>query len=257
MLTPQISSGATTVSQSLESALDRWRNAVATGDETILRFDGPRVEPAFRSVVLGSPVAEASLTNWETTHGFRLPFGLKQWLKISDGLMVDDVRWIHPLRCIGPTVRFSPGPVLLQQPASWYEFGNPYDSPVNMDLVVDQAGFDGKTPIFASVPESDDSFRVIADNFTQWFLRVIEAGFQPFWNFDEVGERIDPVALHYASLQPPKLPPKLCKLCVSVGDQLRSGIDERELMKQHELNRTELEMIISAYQYRRQKSMSR
>lgn len=176
---------------------------------------------------------------------------------ISDGLMVDDVRWIHPLRCIGPTVRFSPGPVLLQQPASWYEFGNPFDSPVNMDLIVDQEGFDGNTPIFASFSEAHDSFRVIAGNFKQWFERVIQVGFRPFWNFDEVGEKIDPVDLHYAILQPPKLPPKLCLLCVSVGDQLRSGIDERELMKKHELNRSELEMIISAYQYRRQKSKSR
>ena len=257
MRTPPISSGATTVSQSLVTALDRWRNAVATCDDPVQPLAGFWPEQACRSVVLGPPVPEAALTNWETTHGFRLPFGLKQWLMIADGLMVDDVRWIHPLRCIGPTVRFSPGPVLLQQPASWYEFGNPFDSPVNMDLVVEQDGIDRSTPIFTSVTEADDSFRVIAGNFTQWFLRVIEAGFRPYWNFDNESESIDPIALHYASLQPPKLPPKLCLLCVSVGDQLRSGIDERELMKIHELNRSELEMIISAYQYRRQKSMSR
>lgn len=245
------------MSQSLETALDLWRKAVSTGGEPMLPSVEHRQEPDDRTVVLGPPVPESALTNWETTHGYHLPFGLKRWLMISDGLMVDDVRWIHPIRCIGPTVRFRPGNMLLQQPPSWYEFGNPYDSPVNMDLVVDQDGFDGKTPIFTSVSEADDSFRVIARNFSQWFLRVIDAGFRPFWNFDEDAERIDPVDLHYASLQPPKLPPKLCLLCVSVGDQLRNGIDERELMKKHELNRSELEMIISAYQYRRQKSMSR
>ncbi|MBI1324113.1 hypothetical protein GC170_13135 [bacterium] len=245
------------MSQSLEAALDRWLMAVGNSDEPVRKAAGHATEAVCGSFALGPPVPESTLTNWETTHGYLLPFGLKQWLMISDGLLVDEVRWIHPLRCIGPTVRFSPGSVLLQQPASWYEFGNPFDSPVNMDLVVDQNGFDGKTPIFASVSEADDSFRVIAGNFTQWFLRVIESGFRPFWNFDRDGERVDPVDLHYASLQPPKLPPKLCLLCVSVGDQLRSGIDERELMKRHDLNRSELEMIISAYQYRRRKSMSR
>jgi len=245
------------VRQSLESVLDRWRTAVASGGDPVNLSLGHNDQSPFRSIEFGPPVAESALAQWESTHAFRLPFGLKQWLKISDGLMVDDVRWIHPLRCIGPTVRFSPGPVLLQQPASWYEFGNPYDSPVNMDLIVDQDGFDGHTPIFASLSETDDSFRVIAGNFTHWFLRVIAAGFTPFWNSEDQGEHVDPVALHYASLKPPKLPPKLCLLCLSVGDQLRGGTDERELMKKHDLNRNELEMIISAYQYRQQKSLSR
>jgi len=210
-----------------------------------------------RSVTFGPPATEAALAHWEATHGFRLPFGLKCWLRISDGLFVDDVRWIHPLRCIGPMVRFRPGGSLLQQPSSWYEFGNPFDSPVNMDLIDVPEGLDARTPVFVSDSDSDESFRVIADHFSQWFGRVVGSGFRPFWNFDPETVRVDPVALHYARLQPPKLPPKLCRLCLTVGDELARGMDERLVMRTHELNRSELEQIISAYQYRQQKFLSR
>jgi hypothetical protein len=244
--------------QRLESAMRQWREEVAIlPDRPRFSFFPQEAEGSIRSVELKPPATESAITNWEATHAYNLPFGLKKWLRISDGLMVNGVRWIHPLRCIGPTVRFQPGGVLLQQPASWYEFGNPYDAPVNMDLLVTPEDSDGRTPVFVSISDADDSFRVIADHFTEWFERVVAASFGPFWNSGDLASNPDPVELHYASLQPPKLSPKLCKICVSVGDALSNGEDERELMKTHEINRTELEQIISAYQYRRQKSISR
>lgn len=248
-------SGSQTTRNSLRAAIDRWREAIASiespsTDTVVDQIDALPVE-------LGPPLGDDHIERWEETHGFRLPVSLKHWLAISDGLVVDGVRWIHPIRCIGPTVRFRPGAVLLQQPASWYEFGNPHDSPVNMDLIASTHGDDESTPIFVSTSESEEAFRVVANRFAEWFERVIASGFRPFWTKEPAGTWIDPVALHYARMQPPKLPPKLCLICQDVGDRLSGGADERELMRQHDLNRDELESLISAYQYRRQKLLSR
>jgi len=248
-------SGSQTSRNALRTVIDRWRESVAAlGNPQSVPEDG---EIDFRTVQLGPPLSELQLARWEATHAYRLPFGLKRWLAISDGLEVDGVRWIHPIRCIGPTVRFRPGAVLLQQPTSWYEFGNPNDAPVNMDLIFTTERDDESTPIFVSMSEPEESFRVVADHFSQWFENVIAAGFQSYWTTLAHDRRIDPVALHYARVKPPKLPPKLCLICQQVGDQLTNGLDERDLMRRHDLSRDELESLISAYQYRQQKSLSR
>ncbi len=248
-------SGSQTSRNALRTAIERWREAVAPPGMPQSGPDDCVID--MRSVQLGPPLSESQLARWESTHAYRLPFGLKRWLAISDGLMVDGVRWIHPIRCIGPTVRFRPGSVLLQQPASWYEFGNPNDSPVNMDLIFTTERDDESTPIFVSMSEPEETFRVVADHFAQWFENVIAAGFRPFWTSLPQDRPVDPVTLHYARVKPPKLPPKLCLICKQVGDQLISGQDERELMRRHDLSREELESLISAYQYRQQKSLTR
>lgn len=239
----------------LRTAIDHWRQAVSANVASWIDTDRDDFEVF--ELELGPPLGQAQLARWESTHGFRLPFGLKCWLAIADGLVVNGVRWIHPIRCVGPTVRFGPGGGLLQQPASWYEFGNPNDSPVNMDLIFTADRDEEPAPIFVSTAEPEEAYRVVARHFAEWFENVIAAGFQPYWTTAAPAEWVDPVALHYGRVSPPKLSPKLCRICKQVGDQLSDGADERVLMARHGLSRGELESLISAYQYRRAKTRNR
>jgi hypothetical protein len=239
--------------ETLRGMIREWASLVGRSSSVDEIDFGPDV---IRSVSLGPPVSETAIRRWESTHGFSLPFGLKKWMTLSDGLVVNGLHWIHPLRCIGPSVRFGHDDRLLQQPLSWYEFSNPADSPLNMDLIVSPEDSDDRTPIFVTGEEhAEDSCRIIAHHFSEWFENVIRTGFVPYWTSSpSLG---DPIAVHYANMAPPKLPPKLCLICKPVGEELIRGSDERELMRSYRLNREELELIITAFQYRRQKSAGR
>jgi hypothetical protein len=201
-----------------------------------------------QTIRLASPASAIALRSWETSHGHFLPDSLKAWLMLSNGLVIDGFQWIHPLRSIGPTVRFSPSSRLLLQPSSWYEFGNPHEMPVNLDIL--QHKHDA--PVFIVGDEShNDPPRILAKNFKDWFQTAIESNFSRFWQDTETYNLGDPVQLHYLRRQPVKLSPRLCKLCTIVGDELHKGTNEHHLMKSHQINRDELEVIIDVYQYRR------
>lgn len=202
------------------------------------------------SIRLARPAAVAEIKHWEQAHALPLPEPLKAWLRLSNGLVVDDFQWVHPLRCIGPTIRFSPSSRLLLQPSTWYEFGNPHEMPVNLDILPHALD----AHIFIVGDEShNDPPRIIARSFAHWFRTAILTNFNHFWHDQQEYNLGDPVREHYLRREPVKLSPRLCKLCRTVGEELLSGRNEHHVMKSHEINRDELELTIDVFQYRRYK----
>ena len=203
-----------------------------------------------KSIRLAAPASSGEIKHWESAHGLTLPASLTAWLTLSNGLVVDGFQWLHPLRCIGPTVRFSPSRRLLLQPHSWYEFGNPFEMPVNIDMLSHCL----EAQVFIVGDEShNDPPRIIAQSFSNWFHKAIVSNFNPFWHDPNQFNLGDPVQQHYLRRDPVKLSPRLCKLCSIVGDELLEGRNEHHVMKSHQLNRDELELTIDVYQYRRVK----
>lgn len=218
----------------------------------------PEVETQIReridaqTIKLDRPATPEQVAAWEESHGFKLPEGLKRWLLFSNGLSVDGSQWIHPLRSIGPTVRFSPSSRLLMQPSTWYEFGNPNETPVNFDGVSN----DHEAVIFIVGDETHDNPpRIIARSFNQWFSQLISTNFAEFWHDRYRYHLGDPVQSHYERREPIRLAPRLCKLCKPVGEELLRGTSERSVMKNFEINRDEMEQIIDVFQYRRIKGL--
>lgn len=237
------------------TTLEKWRSGVgasalsATNSQALSKF------LQSNSVGLALPASQNAIEAWEKAHCFQLPESLKHWLRLSNGLYVNDSHWIHPLRSIGPTVRFTSSERLLQQPVSWYEFGNPNDWPVNFDLITVNHDLKSDALIFVTSDETGRAHpRIIAESFKSWFLRLMENAFSHHFSgifHENLG---DPISEHYRNIKPPKLQSELCLNCKSIGELLLSGKDERQVMKQFNLNRDELEQVVNAFQYRREKS---
>lgn len=200
------------------------------------------------------PATDAAIENWEKDHGFLLPESFKHWLRLSNGLSINGTRWIHGLRSIGPTVRFFASDRLLLQPISWYEFGNPNDWPVNFDLISLKLNPTNIEPVFLTCEDClHDQLRIIAFGFKDWFLKLMDSAFDPDVTSVFSGTLGDPVREHYRHVTPPKLRPEHCRNCNKIGELLVEGQDERQIMQQFGLTRHDLEQVINAFQYRREK----
>src|SRR5262245_10768096 len=75
----------------------------------------------------GAPLE--AIAGWEARHGYRLPAGLRAWLRLSNGLFGTGPL-IHPISAIGPMVPFARVLEMIVQPESWFELGNPSDQTV-------------------------------------------------------------------------------------------------------------------------------
>jgi hypothetical protein len=221
----------------------------------------PAFEPILNKIENGQiafefyrPAADAEIEMWEANHSHMLPQSLKKLLKITNGIKIDNTQWIHPLRSIGPAIRFYSSSRIFHQPVSWYEFGNPADIPANIDLLAISVDSHCTSPVFI-FGESDFNLppRVIAKGFTDWFLQAIESGFDIQSLNDHDKHLGDPIQAHYSLKTPPKLSPRHCSICSRVGEKLMNGLTERQIMKEFDLSRDDLETIIDAFQYRREK----
>lgn len=208
-------------------------------------------------VKLEVPASTEEISNWEKQHGYLLPEHLRLWLQLSNGLTINGSRWIHPLRSIGPTVRFDASSRILHQPDSWYEFGNPNDWPVNFNLLFSTDQRAANPVVFiANDRNTETGLRIIAQNFRDWFICVMENLFKPSDSGifpDNLGDAFEH---HYRNIHPPKLSPELCKICQEIGEKLAAGSSERSLMKEYQLDRHQLEQVVDAFQYRREKRSS-
>ena len=242
--------------------LTQWLASAHPDQSNLIDLDSLPAKLQNRRFVLAKPASESEIQTWENAHHLILPSGLREWLKLSNGLVIDGFQWIHPLRSIGPTIRFSPSRSLMIQPASWYEFGNPNDSPVNLDLIHADLSHTQNSqqdsPVFVVGAETEsDPPRIISQSFTDWLIQLARSEFHDYWSNSPLVHLGDPIESHYRRKIPPKLSPKLCKICIEVGEKLTSGGDDRTIMRNYQLNRDDLEQIVDAFQYRSIKNASR
>jgi hypothetical protein len=242
--------------------LSQWLAGLDHPQAKLIDMDSLAAKLQNRRFVLAKPASESEIQRWEHAHHLILPSGLREWLNISNGLVIDGFQWIHPLRSIGPTIRFSPSRSLIIQPSSWYEFGNPNDSPVNLDLI--QADLSQpqnsqtESPVFVVGAETEaDPPRIIRHSFTDWLIQLARSGFHDDWSSSPLTHLGDPIESHYRRKKPPKLAPRLCEICMEVGEKLASGGDDRTIMRNYQLNRDDLEQVVDAFQYRSIKKASR
>ncbi len=95
-----------------------------------------------------------AIAGWEDRHGYRLPHGLKAWLRLSNGLFGTGPL-IHPITAIGPMIPFARVPEMIVQPESWFELGNPNLQTICIDLGYRLPG--GSFPIFTSGDDASES----------------------------------------------------------------------------------------------------
>lgn len=236
------------MSQPLIQLLNQWLDEVGHPPLAAPQAQAIAARLHNNSIRLAAPASAAQIRQWESAHSLRLPVALTAWLARSNGLMVDGFQWVHPLRSIGPTVRFSPSRRLLLQPSTWYECGNPHEIPVNLDIL--PHALDAHVFIVGDESHNDPP-RIIANSFADWFRTAILTNFDHFWHDPLKFNLGDPVREHYLRREPVKLSPRLCKLCRTVGEELLEGRNEHHVMKSHALSRDELELTIDVFQYRR------
>jgi hypothetical protein len=255
MITAPLVIDTAQIASELLQTLEKWRSSVGASALLTSHYQAFSRFLQTNSVCLAPPVSQTAIEAWEEAHCFQLPESLKHWLRLSNGLYVNHSHWIHPLRSIGPTVRFTSSERLLQQPLSWYEFGNPNDWPVNIDLITVNHDQNSDASIFVTSDETGPAQpRIIAKSFKDWFLKLMDNTFCHEFSSVFHENLGDPISEHYRNIKPPKLQPELCMKCKSVGELLLGGKDERQVMKLFNLNRDELEQVINAFQYRREKS---
>jgi hypothetical protein len=189
-----------------------------------------------------------ALDSWERRHGFRLPTGLRAWLRRSDGLYRAGDPLIHPLDSIGPMVPFARVPDLVIQPESWFELGNPGEETVCIDLAYRWPG--GDFPLFAS---GDDQRRtrprMIATGFDAWFVRLLNEGGRAFWldpAFEPLG---DPWAEHRHRAPAPPLPERLRPLAPQVRSLMHPGADDRRIAHELGISRGDVEALFRHLQH--------
>ena len=236
--------------------IESWMDAIGFAFDERPDFAQIRdkIEAGLIAFEFYKPATDLEIETWETNHCHRLPVSLKKLLKITNGIKINGTQWVHPLRSIGPAVRFYSSSRIFHQPISWYEFGNPADIPANIDLLVYEDENNCNSPVFI-FGESDFNLppRVIANGFTQWFLQSIESCFEIEMLNGQAKNLGDPIQTHYSLKTPPKLSPQHCQLCSRVGEKLTNGHSERQIMNEFKLSRDDLETIIDAFQYRREK----
>lgn len=236
--------------------IERWLNdvGISTEQRPGLEKIAAKIENCSITIEFFRPATDDDLQSWEDRYRNRLPIALKAFLKISNGLKIDGTQWLHPLKSIGPAIRFYSSSRIFQQPASWYEFGNPADIPANIDLLSTSTEIHSPDPVFI-LSEYNQEFtpRVIAEGFKDWFYQALESAFEIDCMNHETKNLGDPIQAHYRLKKPPKLSPQHCLICTSVGEKLASGQNERQIMREFDINRDDLETIIDAFQYRREK----
>jgi len=184
---------------------------------------------------------------WEDRHGYRLPHGLRAWLRLSNGLFGIGPL-IHPITAIGPMIPFARVPGMLIQPESWFELGNPDQQTVCIDLAYRLPG--GGFPIFTSGDDAAGSPpRIIAQSFEEWFLELLRHGGREFWfdrHFPDLG---DPWQSHRRHVENPRLTDRLRKHTERVADLLQSGADERMIAADLGLTQSDVESIFRHLQH--------
>ncbi|MFM7319183.1 MAG: SMI1/KNR4 family protein, partial [bacterium] len=191
--------------------IERWLTDVGISQDQRpnLKKIAAKIENGVISVEFYRPASDDELQSWEDRYRHHLPMALKSFLKISNGLKVDGTQWLHPLKSIGPAIRFYSSLRIFQQPASWFEFGNPSDIPANIDLLSTSAVTHSPDPVFI-LTEGDHEFkpRVIAEGFKDWFHQALESAFEIHCMNHESKNLGDPIHAHYRLKKPPKLSPK-------------------------------------------------
>jgi hypothetical protein len=187
------------------------------------------------------------INDWEDRHGYRLPAGLRAWLRLSNGLFGAGPL-IHPISAIGPMIPFARVPDLIVQPESWFELGNPNLQTVCIDLGYHLPG--GGCPIFTSGDDAAHSPpRIIARCFEEWFLDLLRHGGREYWFDPEFIDFGDPWQSHRYHVANPPLPGGLRSFADRVDQLLRSGADEREIASELGLARAEVELIFRHLQH--------
>ncbi len=188
-----------------------------------------------------------SIAAWEERHGYRLPHGLRAWLRLSNGLFGIGPL-IHPITAIGPMIPFARVPGMLVQPESWFELGNPDQQTVCIDLAyrVPGRGF----PIFTSGDDASGSHpRIIAHSFEEWFLELLRQGGREFWFDPDFPDLGDPWQSHRRHVENPRLADRLKKHTDRVADLLHSGADERMIALDLGLSQCDVESIFRHLQH--------
>lgn len=233
--------------QALESLTRRWAEAVGVPSERLgglAAFRQRRAVPRLRP-----GVARDRLDQWEQSHGFRLPRGLRAWLLLSDGLHLDPgVPLIHPLASIGPMVQFARVPGLLIQPESWFELGNPGTETVCIDLAYTWP--EGDYPLFTSGDDLRSTRpRLIAGGFEEWLLRLLEEGGRTYWLEPAFPSLGDPWLEHRRRAPAPPLPERLRSLAPSVQPMLMAGADDRLIASSFGITRWDVEALVRHLQH--------
>jgi hypothetical protein len=229
-----------------EGLVARWAATVGVGPD---RLPPPgALERAFGPAACREGATVSAIDAWQRRHGFRLPDGLRWWLRLSDGLYRGGNPLIHPLDSIGPMVPFARVPDLVVQPESWFELGNPGEETVCIDLAYRWPG--GDCPLFSS---GDDLRRtrprMIATGFDPWFLRLLNEGGRPFWldpDFEPLG---DPWAEHRHRAPAPPLPERLRPLAPRVLSLMRPGADDRRIASDLGISRGDVEVLFRHLQH--------
>jgi hypothetical protein len=219
------------------------------GIDVRLTPDPGRLKAAFNGgIECCRPGADPrSIAAWEERHGFRLPHGLRAWLRLSNGLFGIGPL-IHPITAIGPMIPFARMPGMLIQPESWFELGNPDQQTVCIDLGYRMPG--GGAPIFTSGDDASGSRpRIIAHSFEAWFLELLRQGGREYWfdpGFPDLG---DPWQSHRRHAENPRLSERLWKCVGPVSDLLQSGAGERAIATELGLSRCDVESIFRHLQH--------
>jgi hypothetical protein len=187
------------------------------------------------------------LAAWEDRHGYRLPHGLKAWLRLSNGLFGPGP-FIHPIAAVGPMIPFARVPDMIVQPESWFELGNPSLQTICIDLAYRLPG--GSYPIFTSGDDACDSCpRLIARSFEEWFLELLRQGGREYWfdpGFPDLG---DPWQAHRRHVEHPALSRRLQPFADRVARLVNTGADERQIASTLGLSRGEVESIFRYLQH--------
>ena len=194
------------------------------------------------------PGAEPAVINaWEHRHSYRLPYGLRAWLMLSNGLFREGPL-IHPIAAIGPMVIFSRIHDLLVQPESWFELGNPNVETVCIDLAYRWPS--GGYPVFSSGDEAlGSSPRIIARSFEEWFLELLRHGGTEYWcdsGFEDFG---DPWQAHRHYTPQPELPAHLLPFTKLVLPMMQARVEEREIARSLGLSDTDVELLFRHLQH--------
>jgi hypothetical protein len=191
--------------------------------------------------------APQMITAWEDRHGYRLPHGLKAWLRLSNGLFGSGP-FIHPIAAIGPMIPFAGVPEMMVQPDSWFELGNPGLQTICIDLGYRLPG--GSYPIFTSGDDSAPSCpRLIARSFEEWFLALLRQGGREYWfdpGFRDLG---DPWESHRRHVIYPALSGRLQPFAERAARLVHTGADERKIASTLGLSHSEVESILRYLQH--------
>jgi hypothetical protein len=238
--------------RSLALVFSQWRHqrpgrVRPPADSFLQRLESLGIQPA------PAGASPGDLEAWESRHGFDLPNGLRSWLLLADGLEGRTGPLIHPLRAIGPMIRFNhpPGDPLIQ-PESWYEFGNPGAETVCLDLAYVWPTPHGDAPVFTS---GDDQTQapplLIAESFDVWLLRMLAAEGRSYWQEADFHPLGDPWTEHRRRTLPPPLPSRLRPLASAARDHLARAdtSNDRQVADMLGISTADLEILFRHLQH--------